>query len=157
MTDPFEHIPRHEEGSTHLFEQARVARGSTPTFRSTPSFLDLTFRDEHILREVIDEVRRGFEYRSHSMSRQPRPGLTFMIEADGAFRPGHLGPRRAAFEEAMNKNFGEEFWSIQHEINGRLVTKEMAYEIFTLAYQRHFEHNPKDLEDLVKNYAELFS
>lgn len=140
----------------HDYDEASIGIGSTPRFFTLPPFLSFAGPEANSWHTTMLAITRKIENRIHDFPEVDRSILTFVLEGRGAFRPGHLGPRRDPFTQHMNNLFGAKFWRIEHVINGHVFPKERALELFTEAYKNFFRDNPDKARLITQNYRDVY-
>ena len=71
-------------------------------------------------------------------------------------RPGYAGKKKQLRRIEIQEKFGEGNWQIAHLVNGELLTREKALELFEESYYYFFKKNPKILEWLVLTAEDIY-
>ncbi|MFA7709158.1 MAG: hypothetical protein WCX82_03410 [archaeon] len=73
-----------------------------------------------------------------------------------AERPGYLGKKRDEIHSFWDKQYGKDNWKLAYQWGDRIISREMAIQIYEDAYYEYFKNNSLFLEWLVKRASDIF-
>ena len=87
---------------------------------------------------------------------EPRAPAADMTTWRTQGRPGYVGKKTASAARKLDAEHGPGDWCIAYTWRGEIITRDEALELYTEAYVRFFEANPKVLQDLVSMARDVY-